>query len=234
MADRVRHEDPAVSAASPPDSDRIRVVLVDDDLAVRTGLSLFIGAAPGMAWLGAFATAEEALVRIPALRPDIVLMDIQLPGMSGIDCIRRLKETHPGIQILMLTVFEDHDRIFRSLEAGATGYLLKQTAPERLLEAIRELHRGGAPMSAQIARLVVETFRRPLSSAKAPSPALSPREQEIIDLLARGQLYKEIAAHLGLSVETVRTHLRNIYEKLQVRSRTEAVMKVYGRHPGPA
>ena len=207
----------------------IRVAVVDDDPAVLEGLSQFIEAAPGMRCAGVFSTGEEILRALASLEVDIILMDIQLPGMSGIECIRRIKEVRPAVQILMLTVFEDHDRIFQSLATGATGYLLKQTPPARLLEAIHELHRGGAPMSAQIARRVVETFRRPIPVEEA---ALSPREQEILALLAQGQLYKEIAAGLGLSVETVRTHLRNIYEKLQVRSRTEAVMKVYGRPPG--
>ncbi|HRZ54733.1 MAG TPA: response regulator transcription factor, partial [Candidatus Paceibacterota bacterium] len=136
----------------------------------------------------------------------------------------------PKLAIMMLTVFEDHDRIFQSLAAGASGYLLKQTPPDKLLEAIVELHRGGSPMSMQIARRVVETFQQPASGAEAAT-GLSPREKEIVAGLARGYLYKEIAAHLGISVETVRTHLHHIYEKLHVRSRTEAVMRVYGR-PG--
>lgn len=210
----------------------VRVVLVEDDPDVREGLAGILGVAPRVQYVGDFATGEAAAAALPSLEVDVVLMDIQLPGMSGIECIRRIKELRPAVQILMLTVFEDHDRIFESLAAGATGYLLKQTPPDRLIEAIREVQRGGAPMSAPIARRVVEAFRRP---APAPAtPSLSPREKEILALLARGQLYKEIADHLSLSVETVRTHLRNIYDKLQVRSRTEAVMKVYGRLPGPA
>lgn len=213
----------------------IAIAVVDDDPAVREVLGEFIAAAPDLRCAGAFPTAEAFLHALPELPVQIVLMDIQLPGMSGIDCIRRIKEIRPPIQILMLTVFEDHDRIFRSLAAGANGYLLKQTPPDRLLESIRELHRGGAPLSAQVARRVVETFQQP---APAPAPpelsVLSPREQQILALLAQGRLYKEIAATLGLSLDTVRTHLRNIYAKLEVRSRTEAVMKVYGRTPPAA
>lgn len=218
--------------AGPGPASIIRVAVVDDDPAVREGLAEFLSAATGMDCAGVFATGEEALEAASGLAADIILMDIQLPGMSGIDCIRRLRASRPDIQVLMLTVFEDHDRIFRSLAAGATGYILKQTPPSELLDAIRNLHRGGAPMSAQIARRVVEAFRQPLPApSEAPAPTLTPREQEILGLLAQGQLYKEIADQLRLSLETVRTHLRNIYSKLEVRSRTEAVMKVYGRLP---
>lgn len=212
------------------EAQRIRVAVVEDDAAVRGGLEVLINNSDSCRCIAAFSNAEEALVRLPALQPDVVLMDIQLPGLSGIDCIRRLKELQPKLQIMMLTVFEDHDRIFQSLQAGASGYLLKQTPPEKLLEAIAELRQGGAPMSMQIARRVVEVFQQ-----KSPDPAkaagLSPREREIIALLGKGFLYKEIAAQLGLSVETIRTHIHNIYEKLHVQTRTEAVMKMFGRIP---
>jgi DNA-binding NarL/FixJ family response regulator len=164
------------------------------------------------------------------LLPDVVLMDIDSPGMSGIECIRLLKQRQPNLQIMMLTVFEDHDRIFQSLSAGASGYLLKQTPPDKLLEAIAELHRGGAPMSTQIARRAVEVFQQS-RPGQSTTENLSPRETEIINLLGKGFLYKEIAAQLGISVETVRTHIHHTYEKLHVRTRTEAVMKVFGRHP---
>jgi DNA-binding NarL/FixJ family response regulator len=213
-----------------PATHNIRVALVEDDPQVREGLQRLIAAAAGFECAAACASAEEALARLPALRLDVVLMDIHLPGMSGIECIRQLKLQQPAMQVAMLTVFEDHDRIFQSLAAGASGYLLKQTPPEKLLEAIAELHRGGSPMSAQIARRVVETFQRPAPAA-APEADLTPRELEVIRLLARGFLYKEIADQLGLSVETVRTHLHRIYDKLHVRTRTEAVMKVYGTTP---
>lgn len=206
----------------------IRVALVEDDSQVRAGLRLLIGNSRTCACVAAFGSAEEALARLPSLDADVVLMDIQLPGLSGIECIAKLKLRQPGIQILMLTVFEDHDQIFESLAAGASGYLLKQTPPDKLLEAIEELHRGGSPMSTQIARRVVEVFQQAGPSAEATAE-LSPREKDIIARLAKGYLYKEIASQLGISIETVRTHIHNTYEKLHVRSRTEAVMKVYGR-----
>jgi len=209
-------------------ANRIRVALVEDDPPVRAGLRLLIDSSPTCVCVGDFGTGEEALAKIPALDPQTVLMDIGLPGLSGIECIRRLKKLRPKLPIMMLTVFEDHDRIFQSLSAGASGYLLKQTPPDKLLEAIVELHRGGSPMSMQIARRVVETFQEPAAGAEATT-GLSPREKEIVAGLAKGYLYKEIAAQLGISVETVRTHLHHIYEKLHVRSRTEAVMRVYGR-----
>ena len=206
----------------------IRVALVEDDHQVRAGLRLLIDHSKKCACVAAFGSSEEALARLPSLQADVVLMDIQLPGMSGIECIRELKLRQPKFQIMMLTVFEEHDRIFQSLAAGASGYLLKQTPPDKLLEAITELHRGGAPMSTQIARRVVEVFQQAAPGGDATA-GLSPREKEIVALLAKGYLYKEIASQLGISVETVRTHIHNTYEKLHVRSRTEAVMKVYGR-----
>jgi DNA-binding NarL/FixJ family response regulator len=208
---------------------KIRVALVEDDRPVRTGLRQWIDNSATCVCVGDFGTAEEALAQIPTLAVDTVLMDVQLPGVSGIECIRQLKKVRPTLQVMMLTVFEDHDRIFQSLAAGASGYLLKQTPPDKLLEAIADLHRGGSPMSMQIARRVVETFQQSGPDAEAAT-GLSPREKEIVAGLAKGYLYKEIAARLGISVETVRTHLHHIYDKLHVRSRTEAVMKVYGRH----
>jgi DNA-binding NarL/FixJ family response regulator len=207
----------------------IRVALVEDDSQVRAGLVSLISAEPGFECVAACASGEDALTLLPPLSPDVVLMDIHLPGMTGIECIRRLKRQQPRVQITMLTVFEDHDRIFQSLSAGASGYLLKQTPPERLVEAIGELHRGGSPMSAQIARRVVEAFQAP-ATPDLSETNLTPREQEIIRLLAKGFLYKEIADQLSLSVETVRTHLHRIYEKLHVRTRTEAVMKLFGNN----
>lgn len=214
----------------PTQAPAIRVALVEDDAQVRAGLEALISNASNCACVAAFGSAEEALARLPVLQPDVVLMDIHLPGMSGIDCIRQLKLQRPKIQIMMLTVFEDHDRIFQSLAAGASAYLLKQTPPTKLLEAITELHQGGSPMSTQIARRVVEAFR-PSGTGDEATAGLSTREKEIIGLLGKGYLYKEIASQLGISVETVRTHIHNTYEKLHVRTRTEAVMKVFGRNP---
>jgi DNA-binding NarL/FixJ family response regulator len=227
--DCARKGKPEESKAMPtiPDQ-KIRVALVEDDPAVRCGLELLIGSSSWCACVAALGTGEEALACIPALGPDVVLMDIHLPGMSGIDCIRLLKQQMPRLQIMMLTVFEDHDRIFQSLAAGASGYLLKQTPPDKLLEAIIDLHQGGSPMSTQIARRVVEVFQQTQSPDSATA-TLSKRENEILGFLAKGYLYKEIASQLGISVETVRTHIHKTYEKLHVRTRTEAVMKVFGR-----
>ena len=206
----------------------IRVALVEDEPQVREGLRLLINRSKSCACVATFGSAEAAIAQLPALKVEVVLMDIHLPGMSGIECIRELKTRLPGLLIMMLTVFEDQDEIFQSLAAGASGYLLKQTQPAQLLEAITELHRGGSPMSTQIARRVVEAFRQPAPNADATA-GLSPREREIIVRLGDGYLYKEIASQLGISVETVRTHIHNTYEKLHVRTRTEAVMKVFGR-----
>lgn len=195
---------------------------------MREGLQLLIDHSSACSCIGVFGSAEEALVHLPNLEVDVVLMDIHLPGINGIDCICKLKEHAPRIQIMMLTIFEDHDVIFQSLAAGASGYLLKQTPPDRLLEAIADLHRGGSPMSTQVARRVVQVFQRPNPSGAA-STALSSREKDVMSLLAKGFLYKEIANDLSISVETVRRHIHNIYEKLHVRTRTEAVMKMFGR-----
>lgn len=204
----------------------ITVAIVEDNPEIRSGLAYLINSSPRFECRLTCASAEEALREIPIHQPDIVLMDIQLPGISGIDCIRELKRIQPGLLIMILTVFEDHDRIFQSLAAGASGYLLKNTPPAKLLQSIEDLHEGGSPMSNQIARRVVDAFQK----WPKPNPAvahLSRREQEILDHLTRGFLYKEIAGKLGISIETVRTHVRNIYEKLQVRSRAEATMSAY-------
>lgn len=207
-----------------------RVALVEDDREVREGLQVLLGSAARCSCVAAFGSAEEALAAAASIEVDVVLMDIQLPGMTGIECIRRWKQARPAVQIMMLTVFEDHDRIFRSLAAGATGYILKQTPPEKLLEAITELHHGGSPMSSQIARQVVRFFQNSNPEADAAAAVLSPREREIVELLARGHLYKEIAEELGISVETIRTHIHHIYQKLHVGNRTEAVMKLFGNN----
>lgn len=174
--------------------------------------------------MGAYPSGEEALKGIPALNPDVVLMDINLPGMSGIQCVKRLKEKVPTLQTLMLTVYENSDRIFEALSAGACGYLLKSTPPAKLLEAIEDLQNGGSPMSSHIARKVVQAFQ-PTASAKPLTEQLAPREQEVLDLLSKGCAYKQIAAHMELSMGTVRTYIRRIYEKLHVNCRTEAVVK---------
>jgi DNA-binding NarL/FixJ family response regulator len=202
----------------------IKVAIVEDDEGIREGLAAILGGSEGFRCVGAYRTAEEALSALPRLNPDVILMDINLPKMSGIECVQRLKESPSRTQVLMLTVYEDTTSIFDSLAAGASGYLLKRTAPAKLLEAIQEVHRGGSPMSADIARKVVDSFRR-----MGPSPLeeenLTKREQEILSCLAKGFKYQEIADQLFISIETVRSHLHRIYEKLHVRSRTEAVVK---------
>jgi len=202
----------------------IRVAVVDDDRRYRESLAVLIDGTPGFRCLGTFARAEQALEQLPSHRPDVVLMDISLPRMSGIDCVPRLKKLLPSAQIIMITVHEDTERIFDSLRAGATGYLVKQATPAEILEAISDVHRGGSPMSSHIARRVVETFQR-AGRTPADTESLSRREQEVLGLLAKGYRYREIAESLHISVLTVRTHLRHIYEKLQVRSGTEAVVK---------
>lgn len=217
-------------------SDNISVAVVEDCTETREALTLLINDAPGFACVAACASAEAALETIPPLKPDVVLMDIGLPGMSGIDCIQRLKGRCPTTEILMLTVFEDYDRIFNSLKAGASGYLVKKTPPAKLLEAIADARQGGAPMSSQIARKVVDAFKGPAAEAAfdavlSVATPLSQREQEILAELARGCLYKEVADKLGISIGTVRVHIRHIYEKLHVHNRTEAIRKAYPKDP---
>ena len=206
----------------------IKVSIVDDEADLRENIAGFVDASPGFHALGVHASAEEALIRLPREKPDVVLMDINLGGgMSGIECVRQLKPLLPETQIVMLTVFEDTDKIFSALAAGASGYLLKRLAPAKLLEAIREVHEGGSPMSAPIARKVVQSLR-----AAPPAPgeaALSAREREVLDRLAEGLAYKQIAERLSLSIHTVRNYIRRIYEKLHVQSRTEAVAKYLRR-----
>lgn len=202
----------------------INVSIVDDEEGIRESLATLINGAEGFHCVSTHGSAEEAIKEIPLKKPDVVLMDINLPNMSGIECVRKLKAAAPEIQILMLTMYEDSDQIFNSLTAGASGYLLKRTPHEKLLEAIEEVRRGASPMSGKIARIVVQYFQN-MQAAKPEKETLSKREQEILDLLAKGYRYKEIADTLGISFDTVRSHLRNIYDKLHVSSRTEAVVK---------
>jgi len=202
----------------------IHVAIVEDIDDIREGLASFINSAEGFRCVAAYPCAEAALKELPDLEPDVVLMDIELPGMSGIECIQRLKAEHSPMQIMILTIYEDDDKIYNSLVAGATGYILKKTPPAKLLEAIQDLQDGGSPMSPQIARKVVQAFQQMRKPTKE-TEALSKREQEVLSYLVKGLAYKEIADKLYLSVETVRTHLRNIYEKLHVRNRSEAMLK---------
>ena len=202
----------------------INVAIVEDNDKIRDGLSLLIDGSEGFHCVATYSNAEDALKYLPGQKPDVVLMDIHLPKMSGIECVENLIEKSPDLQIMMLTVYEDNEQVFKSLAAGATGYILKRTPPAELLEAIRELHEGGSPMSDQIARKVVQTFQQIGKSSKE-TENLSERETEILSYLAKGYQDKEIAEKFFLSVKTIRTHLRNIYKKLHVHSRTEAVLK---------
>jgi len=202
----------------------IRVAIVEDDRAVRENLVLLIGAAPGFSCVASCASAEEAWERLPALRPEVVLMDIHLPGRSGIACVSRLRELSPETQIIMLTIEEDSEKVFESMKAGATGYLVKHVSPQEILEAVAEVHRGGAPMSSHIARKVVTAFRQP-TVVVGEEANLTTREEEVLRLLAKGRRSKEIADELGVGIGTVNTHVRHIYEKLHVRSRAEAVAR---------
>lgn len=203
---------------------QIRIALVEDVPELRATLETSLRAAPDMAWTGACGTGEEAVERIPAWRPDVVVMDIHLPGMNGVECVRRLKEVLPETEFLMLTIFEDHRMVFDSLAAGASGYLVKRSAAPVLLDSIRELHAGGSPMSPLIARWVVMAFRdAPVNDVAAD--ALSARELEVLRLLSSGARYKEIGERLTVSAATVRNHLHRIYRKLQVRTKAEAVRR---------
>src|SRR5512146_2027495 len=206
----------------------ITVSIVEDNEQLRGTLARVINRAEGFKCLSHYGDAESALEGLPKDKPEVVLMDINLPGMNGVECVRRLKQLVPATQVGMLTVYEDTENIFNALAAGAAGYLLKRTKSAELLEAIREVHRGGSPMTTHIARKVTESFIKAGLSAQ-PTENLSEREQEVLDCLSQGFLYKEIADKLGISYETVHTYSRRIYEKLQVRTRTEAVAKFLRR-----
>jgi DNA-binding NarL/FixJ family response regulator len=204
----------------------IKVSIVDDEVDLRENIAGYVDTAKGFRCVGVHGSAEEALENLPKEKPDVVLMDINMGGMNGIECVRQLKPKMPATQIVMLTVFEDTEKIFSALAAGASGYLLKRLAPTKLLEAIREVHEGGSPMSAPIARKVVQSLQPVLAAPAADETmTLSPREREVLDGLAEGQAYKQIADRLNVSIHTVRNYIRRIYEKLHVCSRTEAVAK---------
>ncbi len=208
---------------APRPTDRITVAVVEDDPEVRSLLCEWLDQEPGFACVANYRDAEEALAQLPEapVRPVVALIDINLPGLNGIDCVRRLKPLLPATQFVMVTVYEDADHIFAALAGGATGYLLKRTGRDELLRAIREVHLGGSPMSSNIARKIVQSFQQPTGST-SQAEALSPRENEVLSLLARGFLYKEVADQIGISIPTVKTYIRRICEKLQVRSRSEA------------
>lgn len=203
----------------------IRVAIVEDDAKAREILVDWINRAEGFRCVSHHGSGEAALETMPEHKPQVVLMDINLPGMNGAECVRRLKPLLPQTQFVMLTVYEDADHIVQALQSGASGYLLKQTPRAVLINAIREVHAGGSPMTANIARKVVQSFQQHAPPSVADAAELSPREKEVLDLLARGHLYKEIADALTISLPTVNTYIRRIYEKLHVRSRAQAVAK---------
>lgn len=204
----------------------IKVAIVDDDEGIRASLAALIRRAPAFKLTGDYPDAETALKEIPRNPPNVVLMDINLPKMKGMECVRLLKAQLPAVQFLMLTVYEDSDSLFTSLKSGASGYLLKRTASARLLEAIKDVHAGGSPMTPQLARRVVHFFAQPAAPASSSSISLlTPGEKEFLNQLANGYAYKEIADRMKISIDTVRSYVRTVYEKLHVHSRTEAVVK---------
>jgi DNA-binding NarL/FixJ family response regulator len=208
--------------------EKIKVVIVEDDKEMREGLESIVRYHPALQCLATYSSAEEALDHIQSNIPDIVLMDIHLPGISGIECIKKLKPVLSSTQFMMCTVYEDNENVFDSLCAGATGYLLKNSPPGMITDAIIDLYHGGSPMSSIIARKVIKAFQ-PVRQQNTEIEILTKREKEMLELLAKGYRYKEIADQLFISFETVRTHIHNIYEKLHVQSRTEAINKMFPR-----
>jgi DNA-binding NarL/FixJ family response regulator len=204
---------------------RIRVAIVEDNEEIRVSLERVIGRAAGLECVGSWPSGELAMKFLLPLRPDVVIMDIGLPDISGIECTARLKGLLPDTQVLILTVYGDHDKVFQALEAGASGYLLKRCSPAEIRQAILDVQQGGAPMTGEIARKVVQSFRKSGTLGASNTQALTPREESVLDLLAQGYITKEIADKLAISFDTVRFHLKHIYAKLHVRSRAEAIVK---------
>jgi DNA-binding NarL/FixJ family response regulator len=210
---------------------QIRVAIVEDNHILRDGLNSILNGTDGYSCVGAYITGEDAAAALPEVKPHVVLMDINLPGISGIECIRLVKSRIPGTLFLMFTVYDDDDLVFDALKAGASGYILKSTQPINILNAINEIYEGGSPMSALIARKLVRLFQNDGEKNKS-AELLSDREQEVLSLLSKGFLYKEIADHLFISIGTVKQHIHKIYDKLHVQNRTEAINKVYPKGIG--
>lgn len=215
------------------DEPTISVAIVEDDAGIRQSLEWLLKSALGMRWVCSAGNVAEALRLIPQTPPDVILMDINLPDRSGIECAALIKEQLPAVQIVMITVYDDAEKVFSALRAGASGYLLKRASPERILQAIQEVHAGGVPMSSEIARKVLGAFREPVPAATEVPLDLSRREGEVLELLAEGCSNKDISAKLSVSVETVTWHLKHIYSKLHVRSRTQAALKYLDLQKGP-
>ena len=213
------------ASGNKPAGGMIRVAVVDDSPALRRHLDKWLARTAGFNCTGCCGSGAEALRLVPEWKPDVVLMDVQMPGMSGVECTAQLKRLLPSLQIMMLTVYEDADTIFKALRAGASGYLLKRSTPQEILAAVRDIRQGGAPMSSDIARKVVASFQKTAAGPGEKQGQLSPREEAVLDGLAKGWTYKQLASELGISIDTIRTYIRRIYEKLHVQSRTEAVAK---------
>lgn len=207
----------------------IRIAIVEDDVDVRYSMEYFLSEAEDIQIVGSFIQAEDLVDVFPDIDVDVVLMDISLPGMTGIECVARLKPLRPEVQFLICSVHEDQERTYAALCAGATGYILKNSTPDKIISAIREISMGGSPMSAQIARYVIQNFQKQNHQPEIPE-GLTPRELELLHTLARGYQYKEISDQMSISIETVRTYIRKIYDKLHVHSRTDAVNKVFPRN----
>jgi len=230
----------APAAAGPAATSPTSVGIVEDNAGLRRSLVRLISHTPGMACVGAWSEGKSALAQLPALKPDVVLMDINIPGMSGIECTAQLKQFCPQTQVIIVTVYEDNENIFRALQAGACGYMLKRAFSEKILEAITEVRSGGVPMSADIARKVIQAFQKPPPKSGS-QVEMTPREEEILELVSQGLVNKEIGDRLNISYWTVKAHVRHIYEKLHVRTRSEAVVKFMsdsslapGAHQNPA
>lgn len=216
------------SSSAPIDQAIIQVAVVEDDEEIRANISHMVAGHPAFRLLRCYSDGETALADLPRHKPGVVLMDINLPGIDGVECVRRLKGKMPQVQFIMLTVYEDGNRLFRSLMAGASGYLLKCTSPEKLLASIQEVHAGGVPMTPEMARRLVRYFQE-IPEPPTELQRLTPRESDVLDQLAQGFLYKEIEENLRISTGTLRSYIANVYEKLHVHSRTEAVVKYLNR-----
>lgn len=230
MIVEVQQDNRAVRGAS-PGTTLTKVALVEDSDQLRRQLKHMLSRAPGVKCVCDCGSAEEAFQKIPAAAPDVVLMDINLPGISGIGCAAKLKQQIPALQVIMLTVYEDGESIFNALKAGACGYLLKRSSPTEILDAVTAVRQGGVPMTGEIARKVIMTFQAPVAGSE-DMVTLSSREQEILELLSQGLLNKEIADKLSISYHTVKVHLKHVYDKLHVRSRAEAMLKFMGDKGG--
>ncbi len=205
----------------------ITICIIEDLIEIQNGLQTIIESDSRFELLECFGNAETAIAELPLLKPDIVLTDINLPGKSGIDCITEVKTKIPDTQFIMFTIYEDDDQVFEALKAGASGYILKNTSPEKIIDSLIELHEGGSPMSPKIARKVLSSFN--VITKNNVSELISKREQEVLELLSKGFLYKEIADKLNITLSTVKRHLNHVYEKLQVQNKTEAINKMYGK-----